>query len=274
MAYKEFDDVVTFDTTYLTNKYDMPFAPFVGVNHHEQSTLLGCGLVSNEDTETFVWLFRTWLQCMDDQHPNGIITDQDRAMQNAIQIVFPNTNHRWCLWHILKKLPEKFGNHSHKGSILSTIHVVVYDSQTHEEFEQGWSEMIRLYTLQENDWLYGLYKDRSRWVPCFLKTSFLGGECPLLNVVRDSSRYLYLEEMEKRYFVADDEERTREIMEWIEFQANDLSISKSRQTCGINNIAAEKNSTGNIGNPNYKKTKGAPKKLRRKSHLETTSKES
>ncbi|XP_022853627.1 protein FAR1-RELATED SEQUENCE 5-like [Olea europaea var. sylvestris] len=33
-AYKEFGDVVTFDTTYLTNKYDMPFAPFVGVNHH------------------------------------------------------------------------------------------------------------------------------------------------------------------------------------------------------------------------------------------------
>ncbi|XP_052197225.1 protein FAR1-RELATED SEQUENCE 5-like [Diospyros lotus] len=33
-AFKEFDDVVTFDTTYLTNRYDMSFAPFVGVNHH------------------------------------------------------------------------------------------------------------------------------------------------------------------------------------------------------------------------------------------------
>jgi hypothetical protein len=28
-------------TTYLTNRYDMPFAPFVGVNHHGQSILLG-----------------------------------------------------------------------------------------------------------------------------------------------------------------------------------------------------------------------------------------
>lgn len=58
-AYKEFGDIVTFDTTYLTNKYDMPFAPFVGANHHGQSTLLGCGLLSNENTYTFVWLFRT-----------------------------------------------------------------------------------------------------------------------------------------------------------------------------------------------------------------------
>ncbi|XP_022885539.1 protein FAR-RED IMPAIRED RESPONSE 1-like [Olea europaea var. sylvestris] len=93
-AYKEFGDVVTFDTTYLTNKYDMPFAPFVGVNHHGQSILLGCGLLSNEDTDTFVWLFKTWMLCMHGQAPNGIITDQDRAMQNVIQIVFPNTRHR------------------------------------------------------------------------------------------------------------------------------------------------------------------------------------
>jgi len=63
-AYKEFANIVSFDTTYLTNKYDMPFAHFVGVNHHGQSTLLECGLLSSEDIETFVWLFRTWIQCM------------------------------------------------------------------------------------------------------------------------------------------------------------------------------------------------------------------
>ncbi|KAI9195509.1 hypothetical protein LWI28_015637 [Acer negundo] len=40
-AYQYFGDVVTFNTTYLTNKYGMPFAPFVGVSHHGQSILLG-----------------------------------------------------------------------------------------------------------------------------------------------------------------------------------------------------------------------------------------
>ncbi|GFS40191.1 FAR1-related sequence 3 [Actinidia rufa] len=49
-ACKEFGDVVTFDTTYLVNKYGMPFAPFVSVNHHGQSILLGCGLISHEDS--------------------------------------------------------------------------------------------------------------------------------------------------------------------------------------------------------------------------------
>ncbi|XP_038688530.1 protein FAR1-RELATED SEQUENCE 5-like [Tripterygium wilfordii] len=63
-SYEVFGDVVSFDTTYLTNKYDMSFAPFVGVNHHGQSILLGCGLLSSEDTDTFVWLFKSWLACM------------------------------------------------------------------------------------------------------------------------------------------------------------------------------------------------------------------
>jgi hypothetical protein len=38
-AYESFGDVITFDTTYLTNKYKMSFAPFVRVNHHGQSIL-------------------------------------------------------------------------------------------------------------------------------------------------------------------------------------------------------------------------------------------
>ena len=39
-------------------------APFVGVNHHGQSILLGCGLISNQNVDTFVWLFESWMKCM------------------------------------------------------------------------------------------------------------------------------------------------------------------------------------------------------------------
>ncbi|XP_042965765.1 protein FAR1-RELATED SEQUENCE 5-like [Carya illinoinensis] len=90
-SYECFGDVVTFDTTYLTNRYGMSFAPFVGVNHHGQSILLGAGLLSSEDTHTFIWLFRMWLDCMNGRAPKAIITDQDRAMKNAIALVFPGT---------------------------------------------------------------------------------------------------------------------------------------------------------------------------------------
>jgi hypothetical protein len=127
-AYEYFGEVITFNTTYLTNKYDMPFAPFVGVNHHGQSILLGCALLSNENTQTFTWLFKTWLECMQGRAPNAIITDQDRAMKNSIEVVFPKARHRWCLWHIMKKVPEMLGRHSDYESIKTLLHDIVYDS--------------------------------------------------------------------------------------------------------------------------------------------------
>ncbi|XP_031259814.1 protein FAR1-RELATED SEQUENCE 5-like [Pistacia vera] len=136
-AFKEFGDVVTFDTTYLTNKYDMPFGAFVGVDHHDHSILLGCGLISNEDTETFVWLFQSWLVCMLNCALKTIITDQDKTMQNAIEIVFPSTRHRWC-----------------------------------EEFEERWNMFIDKYNLHDNGWLLGLYNERRRWVPALVKDTF------------------------------------------------------------------------------------------------------
>lgn len=63
-------------------------------------------------------------------------------MQNAIHIIFPETRHRWCLWHILEKLPDKFGGHMQKGSILLVVHYVVYESQSPEEFENGGRALI------------------------------------------------------------------------------------------------------------------------------------
>ncbi|XP_074312579.1 protein FAR1-RELATED SEQUENCE 5-like [Silene latifolia] len=38
--YSFFGDAVSFDPTYGTNKYDMVFTPFTGVNHHRKSVLL------------------------------------------------------------------------------------------------------------------------------------------------------------------------------------------------------------------------------------------
>jgi hypothetical protein len=174
-SYEDFGDVVTFDTTYLTNRYEMPFAPFVGVNHHGQSILFGAGLISSEDTKSFVWLFETWLNCMNGRSPNAIITDQDRAMKNAINQVFPNARHRFCLWHILKKLPEKFGSHSQYHAIKSALRSCVYESQTCDEFDANWQSLLECYNLEDNAWLRGLYSERTFWVPAYMKGVFWAG---------------------------------------------------------------------------------------------------
>jgi hypothetical protein len=182
-AYEFFGDVITFDTTYLTNSYDMPFTPFVGMNHHGQSILLGAGLISNENTETYVWLFSTWLECMNGKAPSTIITDQDRAMKNAIAIVFAErTRHRYCLWHIMRKLPEKFAAHAQFNGIKSALNVCLYDSQSCDEFEKSWKSLLETYKLQDNAWLNELYNERTFWVPAYMKDTFWAG----MNIMQQS----------------------------------------------------------------------------------------
>ena len=51
--YVAFGGVVVFDSTYRSNKYRLPFVPFVGLNHHRNTILFGVGLVSDETVASY-----------------------------------------------------------------------------------------------------------------------------------------------------------------------------------------------------------------------------
>ncbi|XP_074313639.1 protein FAR1-RELATED SEQUENCE 5-like [Silene latifolia] len=51
--YSVFGDAVSFDPTYSTNKYDMAFTPFTGVDHHKRSVTFYGALVAHEDADSF-----------------------------------------------------------------------------------------------------------------------------------------------------------------------------------------------------------------------------
>ncbi|XP_058180203.1 protein FAR-RED IMPAIRED RESPONSE 1-like [Rhododendron vialii] len=146
-----------------------------GVNHHGQSILLGCALISHEDMESFSWLFKTWKICMWDCAPKAIITDQCMAMKNAIEDIFPNTQHQWYIWHIMKKIPEKLNGCNAYENISWCMRRAVYASLTIKQFEDAWDVFIKKYELQSNTWLEGLNLERKRWVPAYLNDVFWAG---------------------------------------------------------------------------------------------------
>ncbi|XP_035551757.1 protein FAR1-RELATED SEQUENCE 5-like [Juglans regia] len=175
-AYQYFGDVVTFDATYLTNIYKMPFASFSGVNHHHQTIMFGCALLVNETGESYTWLLRTWQEAMLGRAPSTIITDDDKAMAKAIVEVLPNTTHRLCLWHILQKFPEHLAHVYNKfPDFQKDFRHCIHETITTDEFEQEWALIMVKYDLGENTWLQNLYSRRDKWVPAYLRSTFCAG---------------------------------------------------------------------------------------------------
>uniref|UniRef100_A0A2N9G4T2 Protein FAR1-RELATED SEQUENCE n=1 Tax=Fagus sylvatica TaxID=28930 RepID=A0A2N9G4T2_FAGSY len=174
-AYGYFGDVVAFDTTFLSNNYDIPLFAFVGVNHHGQSVLLGCGLLADETLETYIWLFRAWLTCMSGRPPQTILTNQCRAMQSTIAEVFPRAHHRFCLPLVMQSILDNLGEFQEYEAFQTVLRRTVYDSIKVDEFEMAWEDMIQRFGVREHEWLRILYEDRERWVPVYSKdTSFAG----------------------------------------------------------------------------------------------------
>ncbi|KAI0527089.1 hypothetical protein KFK09_002687 [Dendrobium nobile] len=170
--YDCFGDVIIFYTSYRLNKYNLACAPFVGVNNHWQNVLLGVAFLSEETVESFTWFFRTFLRVMGGKHPITIFTDQDQAMSQAIQIAFPQTRHRLCQWHIMKKLPSKVHCYNSNNKVRGLIYKCFSKCDSEEEFESTWTEMLNEGDLHSHEWLKELHKIRRKWSTAYNKTCF------------------------------------------------------------------------------------------------------
>ncbi|XP_043703115.1 protein FAR1-RELATED SEQUENCE 12-like [Telopea speciosissima] len=170
--YQLFGDVVVFDTTYMKDKYNFPFVPFTGVNHHKQSILFGCGLIADESEESYIWLFKTWLRAMNGKHPIGILTDQDKGMLPAIAKVFPSTRHRLCSCYTSKIGKENLSKLWSRHDGLEAEYRSCVDSHSTVEFESKWRAIIQKYHLWQHVWLNEMYAIRHMWVACYFGDTF------------------------------------------------------------------------------------------------------
>jgi len=64
--YEIFGDVLSFDTTYQTNKEHRPLASFVGFNNHRKMIVFGGALMYDETSESFSGCSKHFLeQCLE-----------------------------------------------------------------------------------------------------------------------------------------------------------------------------------------------------------------
>ncbi|GKC43116.1 FAR1-related sequence 5-like protein [Tanacetum coccineum] len=89
--YAIFGDVVSFDATFMTNKYDFVFVPFIRIDDNQKWVTFGAALLSDETEDSYCWMLKAFLKVHRKQ-PQLALTDQDAALRNVVVKMFPDSN--------------------------------------------------------------------------------------------------------------------------------------------------------------------------------------
>ncbi|XP_047942917.1 protein FAR1-RELATED SEQUENCE 5-like [Salvia hispanica] len=143
--YQLYGDVVSFDSTYNTNRYCMILSPFTGKDNHGKPVTFGAALLSNESTEFYSWLFKQFVESMG-QAPMMIVTDQDRVPRRSLE------------------------NEELKKEIITCVWSEVLEPA---DFEAALMGIMERYELLDVEWFVTMFDNRKMWVPAYFR-DFVG----------------------------------------------------------------------------------------------------
>ena len=103
--WSKFYDIIIHDNTARTNKYNYPLSLFILIDNHNKSKLAAQAFLQDERQETYEWLFRCCLEACEIP-PLTFVTDGDPAVIAAISIVFSETRHMQCLYHLYQNFSK------------------------------------------------------------------------------------------------------------------------------------------------------------------------
>ncbi|KAE8787795.1 Protein FAR1-RELATED SEQUENCE 3 [Hordeum vulgare] len=124
------------------------------------------------------------------------VNDQARSMELAIEAELPNTVHRWCKWHVLKKAKESMGALWGKnGDFKTEFHKLVHHMVTEEEFKGEWAAMLEKYSQKKHPFLQIYELDGGGNVlPVPHEASRCSSIATAIDEIADREQHVYIEE--------------------------------------------------------------------------------
>ncbi|KAG2193120.1 hypothetical protein INT47_003111 [Mucor saturninus] len=113
-------EAITIDATYKTNAHKMSLVNIVGTSNassvkggnHLQTFAIAAAFVNSETEGTYQWILEelreaVWPTETSFKLPSVIVTDNEHALRNAIETVFPESQHLLCSWHLWNTMLTK-----------------------------------------------------------------------------------------------------------------------------------------------------------------------
>jgi zinc finger SWIM domain-containing protein 3 len=130
----------------------------------------------------------SFLEAMGNRQPKAVMTDGDLAMRETVRVVFPETCHRLCAWHLNKNAYENVKN----KDFLTNFNKAMYSNFTVEEFEEFWANLVETNGLQGHTWVSKTYENKKLWATAYFQDMFFGR-------IRTTSQCEAINSMMKRY---------------------------------------------------------------------------
>ncbi|KAL2896106.1 Protein FAR1-RELATED SEQUENCE 5 [Bienertia sinuspersici] len=145
--------VVGMDSTYKTNRYNMPLVEIIGVTPCNNNFLIGYALLQNESSESYQWVLECFINILGESvQLSAIVTKHDLGLTKALAQVFPQTSHLLCTWHInndvVDRVQKLYGVSTSKmgENFKNGMWRLVINAATHEEFDHAWTSLVDSYS--------------------------------------------------------------------------------------------------------------------------------
>jgi hypothetical protein len=163
-----YHDCISMDSTFGTNRFRMPLVLVVGVDGEGRTILLGSGLLSDEMSGSYEWLFEQLREAGHMLQPGVIFTDGDPVFPDAIAKAFASTRHYLCAWHLsqsmIRTAASKLGGHL---PTLMDAFSRCRKIQSVAEFEQAWRSVLSMHEMAPAaDYLAGLTRTKASTGGC------------------------------------------------------------------------------------------------------------
>ncbi|KAK0575370.1 hypothetical protein LWI29_038009 [Acer saccharum] len=94
-------------------------------------------------------------------------------MAKALTIVWPETHHHLCIWHIYQNAAQNLsGVFERFREFAKDLSECIYEYEEEDEFLDAWEMMLEKYNLKSNEWLEKMFRLKKNWAMVYGRETF------------------------------------------------------------------------------------------------------
>ena len=173
----KFRDVIIHDNTAKTNRYEMALSLFVGIDNNYKTRVLAQALTKYETQADYSWVLQCTLEATNNLSPIILFSDSDPGMIAAVQVVYPETRHLLCIYHIVENVKKKARSKLHGEMVNKFVEDFYHmrNSCNERQFEARYNEMLTKYEKCRPYLEKKLYPNRESWARYAIAKVFTAG---------------------------------------------------------------------------------------------------